>query len=354
MNVKAIALIMMALLLVAGQLHAQGFGGLGTQAEGFAVPKRGVPLEFPGDHGAHDQYRIEWWYLTANLQGADGREYGVQWTLFRSALKPGNGEGWSTPQLWMGHAALTTPDRHFVAETRARGGIGQAGVTTSPFKAWIDDWSLVGRPGGGDQLDALSVKAGNAEFSYDLALNAEGPLVAQGERGYSVKSQSGSASFYYSQPFYRVAGTVNLPEGPVQVTGQAWLDREWSSQPLESNQQGWDWISLHLDNGAKVMGFQLRSTGGEPYTSATWINPDGRPEPLANGAISMIPLNTTKVSNRTVPIEWAVKLPARKLDIRIRALNPKAWMATSFPYWEGPVSISGSHGGRGYLEMTGY
>jgi len=25
-----------------------------------------------------------------------------------------------------------------------------------------------------------------------------------------------------------------------------------------------------------------------------------------------------------------------------------------FPYWEGPVFATGSHEGRGYLEMTGY
>ena len=36
------------------------------------------------------------------------------------------------------------------------------------------------------------------------------------------------------------------------------------------------------------------------------------------------------------------------------AVNPQAWMETSFAYWEGPVRIEGSHAGRGYLEMTGY
>ncbi|MBN9582606.1 MAG: hypothetical protein J0G37_14030, partial [Afipia sp.] len=30
------------------------------------------------------------------------------------------------------------------------------------------------------------------------------------------------------------------------------------------------------------------------------------------------------------------------------------WMGTRVAYWEGPVAISGSHGGVGYLEMTGY
>jgi predicted secreted hydrolase len=29
-------------------------------------------------------------------------------------------------------------------------------------------------------------------------------------------------------------------------------------------------------------------------------------------------------------------------------------MATSVPYWEGPISFKGSHEGVGYLELTGY
>ena len=107
---------------------AQGFAGLGTEAEGFALPERGIPFVVPGDHGAHPDYRIEWWYVTANLTGADGRDYGLQWTLFRSALAPetpgAGAEGWASPQVWMGHAGLTTPEAHFAAERFARGGTG--------------------------------------------------------------------------------------------------------------------------------------------------------------------------------------------------------------------------------------
>jgi predicted secreted hydrolase len=35
-------------------------------------------------------------------------------------------------------------------------------------------------------------------------------------------------------------------------------------------------------------------------------------------------------------------------------LNPRAWMGTSFAYWEGPIRFHGSHEGVGYLELTGY
>ncbi len=351
----AAALLALGLALAApAPAAAQGFAGLGTAAEGFALPERGRALRFPEDHGAHWAFRIEWWYLTAVLEGPDGAPYGVQWTLFRSALAPEEGAGWAAPQLWMGHAGLTMRDRHFHAERLARGGIGQAGVVAAPFAAWIDDWHMTGTAAPGeDALAALRLAARGAEFAFDLRLRAEGPLVAHGDAGYSVKSAAGQASHYYSQPFYRVEGVLHLPGGAVPVTGQGWLDREWSSQPLAPDQTGWDWFSLHFDSGEKLMGFRLRDAGAG-FTSATWIAADGTPEAQAPGALRLTPLGHAEVAGRRVPVRWRLELPARGLDITTEPLNPAAWMATLFPYWEGPVIAAGTHPGRGYLEMTGY
>ena len=346
--------IILLWLLTALPLSAQGFANLGTTADGFAVPQRGTILQFPTDHGSHPAYRIEWWYLTATLQGADGRDYGIQWTLFRSALAPEDGSGWQAPQLWMGHAGLTTPDRHFRAERLARGGIGQAGVTADPFAAWIDDWAMTGTaPAGTDRLSALAVRASGTTFAYDLSLQADGPLVRHGDAGFSVKSREGQASYYYSQPFYTVTGTLTLPEGPVTVTGQGWLDREWSSQPLSENQTGWDWFSLSFASGAKLMGFQLRDDG-PGFTSGTWIAADGTAMPLDYDALQVTPLDWAGVAGRQVPVRWQLELPGRGLQVEVTALNPQSWMGTSVPYWEGPVRVTGSHTGQGYLEMTGY
>lgn len=346
MNVKALLILLLA--FCPAMALSQGFAGLGTRAEGFAVPERGTHLTFPADHGAHPDYRIEWWYLTANLQDQDGVEYGIQWTLFRSALEPVERAGWSSPQLWMGHAALTTPKQHFVAERLARGGIGQAGVTAAPFAAWIDNWRMEG-----PDINTLSLTAGGSDFAYDLQLRADGPFVLHGDRGYSVKSASGQASYYYSQPAYDISGVLTTPDGPVTVTGNGWLDREWSSQPLASDQTGWDWFSLSFDSGDRLMAFQLRDSGAG-YSSGTWIGADGTVTPLPPGALDAEVLEQTRVNGHAIPTGWSLSLPAQDLDVSIRALNPDSWMATSFPYWEGPVRISGSHSGRGYLEMTGY
>ncbi len=344
MNVRLAAL----LIALPCAALAQGFAGLGTATDDFATPERPATFDFPADHGPHPDYRIEWWYLTANLKSADGTPYGLQWTLFRTALSPDAGEGWSSSQLWMGHAAVTAPDAHFVTERLARGGIGQAGVIVDPFEAWIDDWQL-----SGPDFDTLRMTASSPDFAYDMALTAQGPPVFHGEDGYSVKSSEGQASYYYSQPFYDITGTLTLPDGPVDVTGQAWLDREWSSQPLSDNQSGWDWFSLSLDTG-KLMGFRLRQIDGTFYTSATWITPDGGTTAYPDGAFNAEPLSSASVNGRDVPTHWRVTLPDRGVDVTVEAINDQAWMQTSVPYWEGPITVAGSHTGVGYLEMTGY
>ncbi|MEM6372685.1 MAG: lipocalin-like domain-containing protein [Pseudomonadota bacterium] len=329
---------------------AQGFSGLGTDAgREFAVPQPDPSFVFPRDHGPHPDYRIEWWYLTATLQDTDGTPYGLQWTLFRSALAPGEAEGWSSPQVWFAHAAVTTPDAHLATERFARGGVGQAGVEAAPFRAWIDEWSMEG-----PDFDTLSLTASGPNFAYDMRLSAQGPLVFHGADGFSVKSAQGQASYYYSQPFYRIEGTLTLPEGEVAVSGAAWLDREWSSQPLGETQTGWDWFSLSFEDGAKMMGFQLRQSDGDSYSSATWIEADGNTTAFPDGAFQAEPLTLTRVAGRDVPTRWQVTLPQRDIDVTVEALNPQAWMGLSIPYWEGPVTVSGSHAGRGYLEMTGY
>lgn len=351
---NARALLLLAFLPSAA--FAQGFAGLGREEQGFRPVTPPAALAFPRDHGPHEGFRIEWWYLTANLKGPDGQDLGAQWTLFRQALSPGpEAAGWDSDAVWMAHAAVTTPTSHHFAETFARGGIGQAGVTAAPFAAEIDDWSMRGAAEPGeDAIARLAIHAAGEDFAYDLAAVAVPPPVPQGVDGFSVKSEGGQASYYYSQPFYTVTGSVTLGSETLPVTGTAWLDREWSSQPLAGDQEGWDWFALSLASGERVMLFALRSAGAAPFLSGTWIAPDGAPTPLARDGVRLTPLTETEVAGRKVPTRWRIEVPARGLDTTAEAVNPGAWMGTVYPYWEGPVRLDGGATGMGYLEMTGY
>jgi predicted secreted hydrolase len=342
--------------LGAGPARAQGFAGLGENAEGFAAVVPGKSFAFPADHGPHPEFRIEWWYVTANLRDASGAAYGAQWTLFRQATRPGApAQGWANQQIWMGHAAVTSAATHRYAEAFARGGVGQAGVEINPFHAWIDAWDMRGLGTMRDTMLApLDLTATGTDFSYALRLDAERPLVLQGDAGYSRKSERGQASYYYSQPFFDASGRITIGNKPVEVTGLAWMDREWSSQPLAADQTGWDWFSLHLNSGEKLMLYRLRQQDGRSNLMGNWIATDGRSVEIASADNSITPTTMTDVAGRKVPTGWRVVIPARGLMIETTALNANSWMGTSFPYWEGPIRFTGSHAGLGYLEMTGY
>jgi len=342
-------------LCAATGISAQGYGGLGSDAGAYTEVVPPAAFTFPADHAAHPGFRIEWWYLTANLSDAEGADYGIQWTLFRIATAAdGAGTGWASNLVWMGHAGLTSADGHFSAEKFARGGIGQADVQVAPFKAWIDDWEMAGQGDRGDALSDIELQAGAADFAYDLRAVTPLDPVPQGDNGYSLKSPDGQASYYYSQPFYKVSGTLRIEDREIPVSGLGWLDREWSSRPMREDQTGWDWFSLHLDSGEKVMAYRFRRTGGEADLAGTWIGANGTSEQLKDGDLVVTPLSTVEVGEREVPVRWRLDIPGHGLGIETAPLNAQSWMDLEFPYWEGPIRFSGTHSGVGYLEMTGY
>lgn len=360
MSVRALLLLSLLALLSAcddAKPPAKGFAGLAQPSQEYAQVSRGRSFVFPRDHGAHPGYRIEWWYVTANLRDAQGQQFGVQWTLFRNALRANDGAtGWADGNLWLGHIGLTSATRQFSAQVLGRGGVGQAGVTLAPFTAWIDNNSLTSltAPGSPDPLAQMRLHGAGENFSYTLDLHSEHPPVLQGDAGYSQKSAKGQASYYYSQPFFQATGELLIDGKRYSVSGPAWLDREWSSQPLAADQPGWDWLALHLADGAQLMLYRLRQNDGQHYLTANWIDADGNNHLLPAEALQLAPQAQTDVNGHKVPTTWRLRVPSRQLDIVIEALNPQAWMAVSTGYWEGPVHFSGSQEGVGYLEMTGY
>jgi len=154
-----------------------------------------------------------------------------------------------------------------------------------------------------------------ADFSYAIRLDSDRPLVLQGDGGYSRKSERGQASYYYSQPFFKAAGSIAIDDKPIDVTGLAWMDREWSSQPLASDQSGWDWFSLHLNSGEKLMLYRLRERNGQSNLFGNFITPDGRSVEIAAADNSIVPTAFTDIESRKVPTAWRVVIPAHGLRI---------------------------------------
>ena len=354
------------LLLAGSQSYSFAFSNFLNSQTTPNLLSKPLDIKFPLDHGPHDMFTTEWWYITANLVDQNGKILGIQWTLFRNsrgelrvskeALLEKENLYWHDDQIWMAHAAVTTENDHFFHEKLARGGSGQAGVNGSDFSAWIDDWSFYG-----DQdWTALKIQAKGRNFEYSLNLDADGPIILHGDNGYSIKTFEGHSSAYYSQPFFKVRGKVVLENDTFSVKGLAWADREWSSAVLGPNQTGWDWFSLHLENNEKLMLFRMRDKNSNHFYSGTLVTRDKQVMALNSTEIKVTPLShqvrrpLNKSDRSKTPVKWRIEIDKKGFDVITTAINPNSYNDGVIPYWEGPITFSGSHQGVGYLEMTGY
>ncbi len=338
---------------------------LGGQAEqGFRRATQPRPFRFPRDHSAHPDFRNEWWYITGNLSTEQDQRYGYQITLFRIALAPQpprSQSHWATNQVWMAHVALTdvSAERHWHEQRLARGAVGLAGQTAPPFRVWLEDWQILGTTEG-EFPWTLVVHA--EQFGLRLKLHPVKPVVLQGDKGLSQKSeQPGNASYYYSFTRLQTEGEILQGDERFRVSGWSWLDREWSTSALGAGQVGWDWFSLQFEDQQELMFYRLRRQDGatDRHSAGKWVMPDGQTRSLAAGEVSLQPLRYwISSSGRRYPIRWKVAIPALQQQFIVEALVEDQEMATGIYYWEGAVQVTsaatGEPLGYGYLEMTGY
>ena len=325
----------------------------------FPVVRPGISLGFPGDHGAHPAFRTEWWYATGWLRTADGEDLGFQVTFFRTRPQAGGGNPsrFAPGQILLAHAALSDPrlGRLVHGERAARAGFGLAGARVSDTDVRIRDWRLR-RTADGRFATHVAAEA----FTLDLGLAPTQPPLPQGETGYSRKGpRPEQASYYYSMPHLRVGGTVTRGGRAERVTGEAWLDREWSSDFLAPDAAGWDWTGLNLDDGSALMAFRIRRKGGTLWAGGSLRRADGRIVRFAPDDVRFRTLRQWRsaATGAVYPVAQllTVRLPegVRRFPLTpMFAAQELDGRRTGLPvYWEGAVRTTG---GRGYLELTGY
>lgn len=326
----------------------------------YPVVRPGIVLRFPADHGAHPAFRTEWWYVTGWLRTAAGEDLGFQVTFFRTRppVDPRNPSRFAAGQVLFAHAALSDPKtgKLLHGEKAARAGFGLAQARTGDADVAIRDWRL---RRSADGRWATRVAADG--FALALDFQPTQPPLPQGQGGYSRKGpKPDQASYYYSVPHLRVTGRVKRGDSVAAVTGEAWLDREWSSDYLAPAAQGWDWTGLNFDDGSAMMAFRIRRKGGGTlWTGGSLRRADGRTTVFGPNDVTFRPLATwrSKATGAVYPVsqELSVRVDggvrrwrlvpmfaAQELDARRGGLPV---------YWEGAVR---TQGGRGYLELTGY
>ncbi|MBF0109880.1 MAG: carotenoid 1,2-hydratase [Magnetococcales bacterium] len=337
---------------------------------GFDRPLAPREFRFPEDHGPHARFKQEWWYMTGNLATKpQERRFGFELTLFRIALAPqatARTSAWGSSQVMMGHFALTDiqEQQFHHGERFSRIALDLAGAIADPFRVWLGDWSITAT-GGTPERPILHLKGGEKNIRLDLNLVARKPVVLQGQDGLSRKGdRPGNASYYYSLPRMETSGTITLGEERFEVSGWSWFDREWSTNPLDENQEGWDWFAVQLSDGWDLMLYRMRDkTGRSQSTSGgTLIDPEGKTTAIDNQQMDIVPHDhwQSPVTGIIYPSGWSLKIASLGIDLtlipwsRDQELNQ-----TLIRYWEGAVRVRGVHGtrevqGNGYVELAGY
>lgn len=348
-------------------------------------------IQFPRDLGAHDAYQTEWWYTTGNLETADGRAFGYQFTIFRRALnsteaidcadlgssgaeEPGGNtispaphlpcppaSTWRTNQIYLAHFALSDIENgDFYAHERfSRGGAGLAGAQAAPYRVWLEDWQVAEVDEGVVRVTAVA-----GDIALDLTLTQTLPPVRHGDGGLSPKGpQPGNASYYYSIVHQQTEGTVWVNGRGYPITGESWKDHEYSTSALSGDAVGWDWFSLQLDDGSALMFFQIRRGDGtlEPFSSGSFIAADGTVTPLslADWRLDVTDAWRSPTSGGDYPAGWRIEVPGLALELEGKPLMPNQELNVSTVYWEGATAFTGTRAGqpitaKGYVELTGY
>jgi predicted secreted hydrolase len=320
----------------------------------------GKPLVFPADYGSHPQFRTEWWYVTGWLTTQRGETLGFQITFFRSKpdIDESNPSAFAPHQLLIAHCAISDPRRGRLWQDQRirRAGLGLAEAAPGDVDIRLDEWSLKRSAG----IYAAHIAA--EDFSLDLNLRAAQDVLINGAGGVSRKAASPeSASYYYSLPHMAVTGSVGRDGRTDTVSGEAWFDHEWSSQYLESQAVGWDWIGINLTDGGALMAFRIRGPEGTTrWAGGTLRSADGHVQVFAPADIEFRPTRDW-ISPRTAiryPVQWQVR--AGPLEFSLEPLmddqENDTRMSTGAIYWEGAVLAMAKDRlvGRGYLELTGY
>jgi predicted secreted hydrolase len=353
--------------LALGLILAVLLAGGARAGEAFETPRPGRVWSFPRDHGAHPEYKTEWWYYVGHVKAASGESFGYQLTFFRVALRkpdPQARSAWSLHTVYFAHLAITDAARGTFAfrEKAGRGALNLSGAAAGTLKVWIDDWRAELQ---GEEFHLLAQDGG---LGLDLVLKPLKLPALHGQGGYSRKSgTSDAASYYYSLPRLDTRGTITVNGRQLPVTGESWMDHEFFSSAMAPNLAGWDWFSLQLEDGWEVMLYLLRHKDGsvDPASAGSLVDPQGNTRHLKLSDFTVKPTGawTSPHTQTTYPAGWEITIPGAGYRLRLTPTVPDQEIRSQAPakvtYWEGQVKIEGVKNGapvagQGYAELTGY
>jgi len=303
----------------------------------------------PADEAPHDA-GIEWWYFNGLFTDDQDREYSYHFVTFQSRAT-----GTAVPHLLQGSLGDHSAGEHLTGERVFLASLDEDAVG---IKIEVDGWEMQG------DGEFYSMEFDLGDFYLDLkAIPSRPPILHQGT-GLVGLGPAGD-TFYYSRTRLDLSGSITVDGEQRAINGLAWMDHQWGNDI--SQQVGWDWVSVQLDDGSDLMAVLVWDPSDRtPFAGyGTLISPDGSVVTVEQKDVSITSTDTwiSPETGITYPSGWKVAVSSLELNLELEPVLLNAEFAgsrfTPAAYWEGEVRVSGTRqgrpvGGRGFVELVGY
>jgi predicted secreted hydrolase len=323
--------------------------GTDTASAWKAYPSTAGPFTFPDDEGLHPAALEEWWYVNGHLVSPAGDRYDFMVCFYKHGIVVASLLDESTG-TYINHSET------FLDIQREQ---GRLGLRFGPDELYQVD---------GQPFTYRLVFRGH-DLSLELTLESrKAPLVVNGD---GLISMGRGPSYYYSLTDLAANGTVQLGRRDLNVSGSAWMDRQWGywSPALD-----WDWFSIKLDNGMQVLAYRILESGASGPIRLLVSVVDGQGNAFHSeqtGDVYQVVLGydgywRSPQTGKLYSSGWELTVPAIRLKLAITpVMNAQETLfpadttplARAKPFWEGACLVTGQLGGdsitgRAFVEST--
>lgn len=299
------------------------------------------------EEGLHEGAAIEWWYHFGWLTDEDGGEWAWVSSFFRVAPKGTRYLIYDLIDLKTGRAEY----RSLMGSEAVPALLLVTGKSEPPSPHGLIPGEPVDRPGelrlayAEDRLERTGPRRYRLKVGpVDVRLEGASPAMAVEGTGLTGLKEPGDMH-YYSVPRLAAEGTVRGRK----ARGLFWYDHQWGSSWVGPT-IGWSWWGLHLDDGSAVNAYVLREVGTGKILRSV-LTHDRRVAPLRAR-----PVETWESPTRIrYPVSW--ELEGGGLRLRVNPIFKEREvpiLGLQESIWEGPVRVTGTHGGRGFQELVSY
>jgi len=321
----------------------------------------GSLISFPADEGRHPSESVEWWYVAGHLSGEStantysfmlsyfyypGDTLGISYDGFRilNLSNDDTGEFFTETMPVRSYRDLATDHLHLDVQL---------------FNMVNESWDHREDPPGTRVPYEYEITATAEHGALNLStVLQKRPLIPGGDGLFDQGANS--YTYYYSLTDNQVSGILDFDGVVENVSGTAWIDRQYGSFNPYSGEQ-YEWFFIQLSNGMDLNVWNLFTPANllpedEAYKHmAVYVDEDNQ-YTEHDFMLERLAYTCVSGSGNCYARQWRLTSEINQLDLLISTLYNDSEVSLPFTFFEGSTTISGtvnglSVNGKGFAEL---